>query len=323
MARSDTAQTADSAPATNWRVDTIPAPVRFRPAGWTDDSTLWGLQRGRVTRLDVTTSQTEFYTQAAWSVHASRGVVGWRNENGTWLMHLGQEPRRIAGAVPDSATGFDGPPSILWSLDGQRALLGWHGEWDARYRVLEADGTLRDVETRIPGYFGNGAVLWLDDTRVLFHTVANAPVGKEPEYKESGWRGDLAVLDLAGATYRRVTDVADSIYLRVVGPYDGGVLAAERKGALLSGYWRYDTRTWARRMVTLPTGRAVASSADAVVMYGDAGADSSSAVLVSGARTIPLGTVARDAIPVFSPTGRRGAVATGAGLVEFNRIRSR
>ena len=303
-----------------WQVKPLAvAPDRFRPGGWSDESILWGLVRGRITRLDTGSGAVSTLPQTAWSFFNGRGVASWRNERGTWMLRDGGKPVLLAGPEPDSLSGFDGPPTALWSPDGSRALLRWQGEWDARYRLLARDGSTRPVEVRIPGYFGNDAVLWLDSARVLFRLVANSPVvGGEPVYRESGWNGALAVLDLATSRYSLVARASDSTTTLVVaGRHIDDVLVTEWNGGAVRGHWLYDPRSWQRRPVVLPNGRSFSSLAGAVVVLLDSAGDSTSAVLVSGSSTADLGRVSRDAEPVFSPSGRRGALRTSRGVVIF------
>jgi hypothetical protein len=292
------------------------APARFRPGGWSDEHVLWGLVRGRVTRLDTRNGETRTLLATAWWLKTAPNVATWQSETGTWLVRDGNVPLRLAGPDGDPDRRGDGP-AVLPSRDGTRALLGWQHEWDALYDLLEHDGSKRRLETKIPRYFLNGAVLWLDSTRLLFQTVANAPVGGEPAYRESGWRGDLAVFDLRTNTYTRVTNVPDFTYLRVAGPYLDDVLVTEWDTTGVRAHWRYDTRTWGRRAISLPKGRAFASAAGAVVVLLDSRADSTGAVLIVDGETKPIGRVARDAEPVFSPSGQRGAVRTADAVAVF------
>jgi hypothetical protein len=292
------------------------APARFRPGGWSDEHVLWGLVRDRVTRLDTRNGETRTLRATAWWLKAAPNVVAWQSETGTWLLRDGAAPARLAGPAGDPDRSGDGP-TVLLSRDGTRALLGWQHEWDTLYDLLERDGSKRRLETKIPGYFLNGAALWLDSTRVLFRTVAIAPVGGEPAYRESGWRGDLAVFDLRTNAYTRVTDVSDFTYLRVAGPYLDDVLITEWDATRVRAHWLYDIRTWQRRSISLPTGRAFASPAGAVVVLLDPQADSTEAVLIADGDMKVIGRVARDGEPVFSPSGRRGALRTANGVTVF------
>ncbi|MDP9279008.1 MAG: hypothetical protein M3P00_06260, partial [Gemmatimonadota bacterium] len=308
----------NDAAAPIWQVHPLPvAPDRFRPGAWSDETVLWGLVRGRVTRLDTQSGAVSTPSQTGWSFFPGRGVASWRNERGTWMLRDGAKAILIAGPEPDSATGFDGPPTVLWSPDGSRALLAWQGEWDSHYRLLERDGSTRNLQVAIPGYFENEAVLWLDSARVLFHIVAKAPAGGEPTYRESGWHGALAVLDLSTGAYMPVAKTRDSTALRVAGRYLNDVLITEWGTGGVRGHWFYDPLTWQRRPASLPRGRAFPSSAGAVVVLLSAVADSVNAVLVTASRSTELGRVSQDAQPAFSPSGRRGALRTSRGVIVF------
>jgi hypothetical protein len=323
IASDTSAAIADTAPPTGaaasiWQIRPLTvAPDRFRPGGWSDEFILWGLVRGRVTRLDTRTGAVSSLEQNGWSFFNGRGVASWRNEKGTWMVRDGGKPILIAGLEPDRESGFDGPPTVLWSPDGSRALLAWRGEWDFSYRLLERDGSIRKIDVAIPGYFENEAVLWLDSARVLFRVVANSPDGGEPVYRESGWNGALAVLDLASGAYTLVASARDSTALLVAGRHLNDVLITEWSSPAVRGHWFYDPQSWQRRPALLPKGRTFSSPAGAVVVLLDTGADSANAVLVIGSRTTELGHVSRDTEPFFSPSGRRGAIRTGRGVVIF------
>ncbi|MFN2564463.1 MAG: hypothetical protein ABR499_05560 [Gemmatimonadaceae bacterium] len=293
------------------------APARFRPGGWSDEHILWGLVRGRVTRLDTRNGETRTLAATGWWVQAAPNVAAWQNETGTWLLRDGGAPERLAGPAGDPERSGDGP-TVLLSRDGTRALLGWQQEWDGLYDLLERDGSRHRLETRIPGYFLTGAALWLDSARGLFQTVATAPIGGEPTYRERGWRGALAVFDLRTNAYTLVANVPDFTYLRVVGPYLDDVLVTEWDASgSVRAHWLYDPRTWRRRPTSLPKGRAFASPAGAVVVLLDPQADSTDAVLIADGETRSIGRVARDGEPAFSPSGRRGALRTANGVMVF------
>lgn len=316
----DTAKVSRSTSASDslWKVRPLTvAPDRFRPGAWSDESVLWGLVRGRVTRLDTQTGAVSTIPQTGWSFFPGRGVACWRNETGTWMVRDGGAAIRIAAPGIDSISGFDGPPTVLWSPDGSRALLAWQGEGNFHYRLFERDGSTRKLQLATPGYYENDAVLWLDSARVLFHIVANAPAGGEPTYRESGWHGALAVLDLSTGTYAPVAKTRDSTALRVAGRYLDDVLVTEWGDKGVRGHWLYDPRTWERRPASLPIGRAFASPAGAVVILLGAVMDSADAVLVTASGTLELGRISQSDQPAFSPSGRRGSLRTGKGVIVF------
>jgi hypothetical protein len=305
-------------PVPVWEVHPLTvAPDRFRPGAWTDEVVLWGLVRGRVTRLDTQTGAVSTLPQNAWSFFTAPGLVSWRNEAGTWMLRDGGKAVRLAASGADPESGLDGLPTVLWSPDGSRGLLAWQGEGDFQYRLLERDGSIRKLDVRTPGYYANDAVLWLDSARVLFHIVAMSSLGGDPSYRESGWRGALAVLDLRTGAYAPVANTRDSTALRVAGRYLNDVLITEWGGGGVRGHWFYDPGTWKRRPASLPRGRAYSSLAGAVVILLGAGMDTADAILVTASNTLKLGRVAQDAEPAFSPSGRRGALRTSRGVIVF------
>jgi len=323
--KSDTLPAAEKLPRNSngavdpiWRVHLLAlAPDRFRPGAWTDEVVLWGLVRGRITKLDTRTGAVSTLSQTAWAFFPGLGVVSWTNENGTWMLRDGGELTRLAAAGVDSVSTFDGPPTVLWSPDGSRALLAWRGEGGVLYRILEADGSMRTLEVAIPGYFGHDAVLWLDSTRVLFHITANRSLGGDPSYRESGWRGALAVLDLRTGAYTPVASTRDSTALRVAGRYLDDILVTEWGDGGVRRHWLYDPKNWRRRPTPLPRARAYSSPVGAVVLLLGAVMDSADAILVTASDTLKLGRVSQDAQPAFSPTGRRGALRTSRGVIVF------
>lgn len=324
-AERDSADSSDSAAATVvdmpmtaipdepvWDVERLSnVPDRFRPGGWSAEDALWGLVRGRLTKLDVRTGAATTLPHEAWSLHGGAGVIGWRNASGAWMLRDGGKATLVA-----SSAGSDGPGAMLWSPDGSQLLISWPSEWDAVYDLVARDGSKRRLRTSLPDYFGTEAALWLDSTRVLFHVVAKGPLGGQPEYRESGWRGDLAVLDIRTGNYRRVTSVQDTITLRVAGLHPGGVLVAARGPEGVRRFWVYDIGTWRARSVAVPTGRAFSSAGGAIVVLHAMG-DSATAVLLTGPQRKELGRVALDGEPAFTPSGLRGAMRVAGGVVLF------
>lgn len=319
-ASDDSAQVAVVS-ASRWRVDTLAnAPARFRPAGWSSEDILWGLVRGRVTRFDARTGDVRTLPSTGWALQTAPDVAVWHNEQGLWTQREGESLRRIVGPDGQDTTRRGDGPHVVLSPDGRRALLGWQQEWDTDYDLLAADGSRRTLTTRIRGYYLNSAALWLDSSRVLFQTVATGPLGGQPEYRESGWRGDLAVLDLKSGSYERVTSVPDRTYLRVAGWYGDDVLVTEWDSSGVRGHWVYETQRWQRRTLSLPRGRAFSSRAGAAVVLLDTPGDTTDALLIAR-DTSALGRVARDAAPAFTPSGRRGVIHTTRGVIVFTVVR--
>ena len=280
----------------------------FRPVAFQDTATLWGVLRGRLARLDLPTGRVEAQPHAAWSLAAGPGVVSWRNETGTWGEREGDSPRRLAPT--ELMPGYEGPPDVLWSPDGRRAILTWTAEWDGHHELLDADGSRTSLATFEDGYNLDFPALWLDDERVLFTLVATGPRGGEPEYREAGWRGDLAVLDLERDEFRRVTDAPDSTWLRPAGLLDGRLLVRADGPGRLGEFWLYDPHDWSREPAALPPGRARAAG-DAVVLLEPAPAagDAWDARLYQNGRSTELGPAADpDLDPAVSRDGRRIAL---------------
>jgi len=311
---------AGDIPDRAWKVVPLTvAPDRFRPGAWTDEIMLWGLVRGQITKLNTQTGVVSTLSQTAWSFFPARGVVSWLNESGTWMLRDGGKPFLLARAGAESLSGLDGSPTALWSPDGSRAILVWRGEGVSRYSLLEGDGSMRELKIATPGYYGGDAVLWLDSARVLFHVVAKSSLGGDRAYRENGWRGALAVLDLRSGAYAPVADTRDSTFLRVAGRYLTDVLVMEWASKGVRGHWIYNPQDWRRRAVSLPKGRVFSSPAGAVVILLGAVADSADAILVTASDTLKLGRVAQDAQPAFSPSGRRGALRTSRGVIVFEQ----
>jgi len=196
-------------------------------------------------------------------------VVSWRNELGVWAMRGDEGARRLAATV--LVPGYDGPREVLWSPGGNRAVLSWTAEWDLHHALLGGGG-MTALATAIPGYMLDRAVLWLDSTRVLFQVVGNGPRGGEPEYRESGWRSDLAVLDLSPAagtgddhtTFRQVTEVPDGSFLHAAGLLGERLLVTEWADGRVVAHWLYDIVDWNRAAFSLPPGRAWAAGSTIV-----------------------------------------------------------
>lgn len=307
--------------AAAWEVDTIAAGRRFRPAGFSDTLTAWGIERGRLARLSLGSDSIGRTAHEAWDASAAPGVVAWRNERGAWLWRRGAEPERIAG--PEPRGEFEGPPDVLLDPEGGAALLSWRAEWSLHHELRTRTGAQHPLEVGVPGYMALAASLFLDSTAILFGGAATGPRGGEPEYRESGWRRDLFRYALQTGRLERVTDVPDGTFLHIAGRYRGYVLVAEHGPAGARGFWLYDPATWRRGPIPLPPGRAHGHGRVISVLAEPRAGDPPELLLVAD-DTLRLGTAADpDAPPAASADGRTllARVTTPAGA-RLLRIRA-
>ena len=231
----------------DWVVDTLDLP-RFRAFGWGRD-TLWGIARGRLARSDLDT--VDVLDPVAWGVFPKTGsnAVAWSNEQGLFVRDDGGVRQWLRPA--DRPSGEYTGPDVVWG-PGSRALLLWVAEAGALLTVLDLDGSHRVLAARLPpGHHPSGQAIWLDEARIALAATAMASSRSAGpgEYRESGFRANLAILDLDADSIRLVTDVPDDTFLRPEGVLgDGSLLVAvgdrDRRDAR---HVRFDTRTWSER----------------------------------------------------------------------------
>src|SRR5688572_13091914 len=301
----------------------VNAPRYFVLSGWVTNDTLWGLAGSNPIDIHVPSGAGR-----PWSARGASGAsrspdgtaLGWADTAGIWIMRRGGSPRRVLSFASLSERPAGDPPnSVMWAPNGRRLLTWWSEEWTRTYGLVDtASGSIEILTTRLPGYMLPGAELWLDDRRILFTTRATGPKGGEPEYRESGWRGDLAVLDLGTHQYERVTDVVDDVGLGVMAAWGDTVLALRRTSdEPLATFVLFDTRTWRETPSGLPRGTTIAASRDGSLVAVFRSDNLLSQVLIR-ARQPGMPSAAPVLIPgritsaAWSPNGRRLALSTVA-----------
>jgi hypothetical protein len=298
------------------------APRYFVLSEWVNDATLWGLAGDNPVDIDVRTG-----AGTAWGVRASgarrspdRSVLAWGDPSGIWIMRRGGRPRRLLtyASLPRVPAG-DPTNDTHWAPNGRRLLTSWRDEGNVTYALVDTlNGTLEPIATRLPGYGAPSAVLWLDDRRILFTAPAIASKDGSTDYRESGWRADLAVHDLGLHTYEKVTDVPDGVFLHAADAFSDTVVAVHRSGGEnLATFSLLDTRTWHEAPTGLTRGSGIAVTRDgarAVILRSD---DIMSEVIIRSRRAgVPHGAPVllpgRISGAAWSPNGRALAITTTA-----------
>lgn len=323
----DTTNAAPAATAPDSQVAWTVRPILNTPryfvlSEWVDDATLWGLAGENPVDIDVRTR-----AGTAWAVRASgarrspdRSTLAWGDASGIWIMRRGGRPRRLLtyASLPQVPAG-DPTNDVHWAPNGRRLLTSWRDEGNVTYALVDTlNGTLEPFATRLAGYGAPSAVLWLDDRRILFTAPAIASKDGPTDYRESGWRADLAVHDLGLHTYEKVTDVPDGVFLHVADAFSDTVVVMRRTGGeTLATFSLFDTRTWQERPTGLTRGSSIAVTRDgarAVIFRSD---DVMSEVIIRSRRAgVPHGAPVllpgRISGAAWSPNGRALAVSTTA-----------
>ena len=307
--------TARAEPQVTWTVRPIAnAPRYFELIDWVANDTLWGLAGSNPVDLHVPSGAGR-----PWGVRASgarrspdRSALAWGDTSGIWIMRRGGRPRRKLrySALPTVPAG-DPTNEILWAPNGRRLLTSWRDEGTVTHALVDtSNGALEPIATKLDGYGEATPALWLDDRRILFSTAAISAKNDSTRYRESGWRGDLAVHDVGTHRYDKVTDVPDGVFLSVAGAFGDTVIATRRvTGDSLATFSLFDSRTWSEVRSTLPRGTSIAASPDGarVAVFRSDGAFSQ--VLI---RSRQPGTPS--AAPVLLPGRITGAAWSPNGL---------
>jgi hypothetical protein len=242
-----------------WTVSELAAPRGFRAFGWGAGDTLWGIARGRLAMASLT-GDSLVTRITAWNAGTAPGhdLAWWNAEDGVFVRRDGQ-PGRVMAATPPSAEHLG--PDVLWSPDGARALLTWTAESGPIHTVIEADSQ-RILSARLTGYSLGAGATWLDSRRVVVTATAHGPRSGQAGHREGGYRGDLAVLDVASDRAMLVTAVADGDFLVPEGLLhpDTLLVGLRRSGnAVASVHHTLHTRAWTLTLRLERTGRAAAA----------------------------------------------------------------
>lgn len=315
--------TLPAAPQVAWTVrPLLNAPRYFVLGDWVTNDTLWGLAGENPVDIHATSGAAR-----AWGVSTAGArrspdgsALAWADTTGIWIMRRGGRPRRILrfSSLPQRPAG-DPTFDVRWAPNGRRLLTSWAEEGSVTYALVDTiSGGFEPLALRAPGYGPPAVSLWLDDRRILFTVRATGGKDGATGYRESGWRGDVAVHDLGTHQFDRVTSVPDGVFIEPVSAWGDTILALRRRsGDTLATFSLLDSRTWTETAGALPRGTGITASRDgervAVFRSDDVlsqvlirarrpGAPSPAAVLIPGHVTGAA----------WSPNGRALAVSTMA-----------
>jgi hypothetical protein len=315
--------TARAEPQVSWTVRPIlNAPGYFVLNDWVTNDTLWGLAGENPVDLHAISGAAR-----AWGVRASGArrspdgsALAWADTTGIWIMRRGGRPRRVLrfSSLPQRPAG-DPTFDIRWAPNGRRLLTSWAEEGSVTYALVDTiSGGFEPLALRAPGYGPPAVALWLDDRRILFTVRATGGKDGSTGYRESGWRGDIAVHDLGTHEFDRATSVPDGVFLEPVAAWGDTILALRRRaGDTLATFSLFDTRAWAETTSALPRGTGVAVTRDgerAAVFRSD---NVLSQILIHSRRpgtpsAAPVLIPGRVTGAAWSPNGRALAVSTMA-----------
>lgn len=254
---SDTAAATPAVPD-RWTVVELSGPARFRAYGWGAGDTLWGIARGRLAFASLR-GDSLVSPDISWGVGTAPGIdlAWWTAEDGLHVRR-GAESSLLVPATEAPSPEHTGP-DMLWSPDGQRALLTWTAEAGPAHSLVGPEGH-RQLRARIPGHMLGAEGVWLDSTRVLLPATSFRSATGVSEYREGGYRTDLAVLDVARDTASLVVTSPDGEFLRLEGwLHPDTLLVRLTRRDAAGGHMALDVRNW-RLFERIPDdGRAAAS----------------------------------------------------------------
>jgi hypothetical protein len=322
--RDTAADTARAEPQVAWTVrPLLNAPRFFVLSDWVTNDTLWGLAGENPVDIHATSG-----VGRPWGVRASGArrsaderALAWADTTGIWIMRRGGRPRRILrfSALPQRPVG-DPTFDVWWAPNGRRLLTAWAEEGSVTYALVDtASGGFEPLPLpRLPGYGPPGIALWLDDRRILFTVRATGGRDGAIGYRESGWRGDIALHDLGTHQFDRVTAVPDGAFLEPVSAWGDTILATRRlERDTLATFSLFDARSWSETNSGLPRGTGATASDDGGYVAVFRSDDVLSQVLIRSRRpatpsAAPILIPGRITGAAWSPNGRALAVSTMA-----------
>ena len=316
----DTAR-ADSQVA--WTVRPIAnAPRYFELSGWVTNDTLWGLAGSNPIDIHAASGAGR-----PWGVRASGArrspdgsALAWVDTSGVWIVRRGGRARRVLrfASLPQRPAG-DPTFDIHWAPNGRRLLTSWAEEGSVTHALVDTtSGGLEPLTLRIAGYSPPALALWLDDRRLLFTVRATGGKDGATGYRESGWRGDIALHDLGTHQFALVTSMPDGAFVQPVAAWGDTILAIRRlSGDTLATFSLFDTRNWTEIPSGLPRGTGIATSRDGEQVAVFRSDNLFSQVLIRSRRpgapsAAPLLMPGRVTGSAWSPNGRALALSTMA-----------
>lgn len=239
-------------------------PKYTRVLGWLDGQTVLALAGSNPIAFDAATGAYRALNRETWwAVPSPDGsLLAYRDQGGVHVVRTGKD---VWGKeVAKLPTGGEGRPASIelafWSPDGERLLTVSEGEEAGPSHWVFDLASLRYqlLQTNEPGYYGASAVGWLDNNRIAFTQRASRSRTGASEYREAGYRADLAVYNVDGGSYRRISDVPDGVFLegRQVA---GGMILAHRYEKEASRFqWElWDAASAKGQVIAIPDGSPV------------------------------------------------------------------
>jgi len=239
-----------------WTVTELTGPAGFRAFAWGAGDTLHGIVRGRLASASLG-GDTAVDALPAWSAGAAANATWWTDEAGLHVRRAGVDSLVVPTSAAPSRehTG----PAVLWAPDGLRALLRWTAESRPATTLLDGRGH-RPLRAHLEGHVIGDDGLWLDSARILLPATSFHPRTGAAEYREDGYRTDLAVLDVARDTAILVVQARDGEFIRLEGwLHPDTVLVGRYDGSVARGHAALSIRTWQLRPRLEDTGRAAAA----------------------------------------------------------------
>lgn len=274
-------------------------PKYTRVVGWVDDSTVLALAGSNPIAFDVRTGAYRALGKNAWWALLSpdRSLLAYRDEGGVHVVKASQ--KEWGQEVVTLPTGGERQPrsvvGVWWSPDGSRLLAADEAEEVGQaYWVFDLKGrAYQALNTDQAGYYGAAAAGWLDTDRIAFTQAASRSRSGATEYREAGYRADLAVFNLADGSYKRLSDVADGVFLQARQVMGTSILAHRSEENAAQGHWElWDATTRRSVQIDIPGNSpvlAVSSDAKRLAFVTPLKAEGSNTLAEVGIYDVPTG----------------------------------
>lgn len=180
---------------------------------------LIGLSGTKVIKFDLETKEKTNIIDNAWNAFLSpdQSMIAFYNGDGVRIVKLdGKEVVSLGRVWQSEGQDYGTAGEIIWSPDSSKILINYHYEWFTDMYIADVEtGKVERLDLGENGKFLTFAVGWVADDQIILQQHANRPAdGGEPEYREAGYRSDLAIVKPDGSGFSLLTHSEDDQFIR-------------------------------------------------------------------------------------------------------------
>jgi hypothetical protein len=237
-------------------------PRYFKFYDYIDENHFIGLTKNKPFIYSVKSHKFEIISETlCWNIKLSpdKNIITFDNEHGIGTINMKTGKEEMVFSREEMNKNYPDAESIdfVWGYNSDKLLLVQQFEWNANYSILNLENKkLKELNTKLEGYFLSAPIKWIDENRILFSIRALSKKDGTAEYSH-GYRQDLALYDLRNDSYQKLTDAGDGEFLDYISNSQGVVYLRKSNSDNQSKYLSLDLNNYAIKETDLAEGNEI------------------------------------------------------------------